>query len=227
MSSIEGRWIARFVLAISAEFIYLAGRTWLLRHWPAGVAQELAWCAWRLPFIAIYLGLFRRLIFAGPPGPMPRHPLLLIAIALVCVGIPVDPRPPDWSYRILLALTSPIVALREELFYRGIVQGFLERAIGAFPAMLVAAVVFVAFHFGAQPFTPWTVAWIFAVGLILGVLYQRTRNLWLAVALHAAIDFLSPLLPQLPVPHEADMIAAAAAAVCALAWWRLRPDARK
>ena len=220
MSSIEGRWVARFVLALSAELVYLAGRTWLLRHWPAGVAQELAWSAWRLPFVAIYLALFRELIFAAPPRPMPRHPLLIAAIALACVAIPLDPRPADWSYRLVLAFTSPIVGVREELFYRGIVQGFLERAIGPLPALLIASAVFLAFHFGAQPFTPSSVAWIFAQGLVLGVIYQRTRNIWLVAALHAAVDFVIPLVPQLPVASAFAMAADALAIACALAWRR-------
>jgi membrane protease YdiL (CAAX protease family) len=226
-SSLEAKWVARFVLALSAELIYLAGRTWLLRHWPAGVAQELAWNAWRLPFIAIYLALFRSLIFAAPARPMPRHPLLLAAIALACVGIPIDPPSHDWNYRLVLAFTSPIVGVREELFYRGIVQGFLERAIGPLPALLVACAVFVAFHYGAQPFTASSVAWIFAVGFVLGVIYQRTQSIWLVAALHAAVDFVSPLVPQLPVPPGIAMAADGAAIGLALAWWRADRGARK
>ena len=226
MSSIEGRWVARFVLAISAELVYLAGRTWLLRHWPDGITQELAWNAWRLPFIAIYFWLFRELIFSGPARPVPRHPLLFFAIALSLVGVPVDPRSSDWGYRLVLAFTSPIVGLREELIYRGIVQGFLERVIGPGRAIWMASAVFLAFHYGAQPFTPWNITSIFALGFILGVVYQRTRNLWLVAALHAAVDFIGPVTPQLPVAPGIAIAADVLAVIWAFLWWRVDRDAR-
>ena len=119
------------------------------------------------------------------------------------------------------AVTSPIVGLREELFYRAILQGYLERHLGPLRAIVVATVIFTAYHVGAQPMNIVSVTGIAGTGAILGVIYQRTRNLWLVATLHAAIDALYSLAPACPASPGLLVMCNVLAGMLALVWWRV------
>lgn len=69
---------------------------------------------------------------------------------------------PWWA--LALGLTS---AIGEELFFRGLMLGLLERQLGTWPAVVFQAVAFAALH--PAPRRAWAyTAWTFAVGLLLG-----------------------------------------------------------
>jgi membrane protease YdiL (CAAX protease family) len=89
-------------------------------------------------------------------------------------------------YAVLTGFAWGIV---QELLYRGWLQTELVRRFGAIAGVLVANVVFT--------FGPLHVDWlaggsvdrgmigaIFAIGLLFGVLYQRSGNLWIPAVLH-------------------------------------------
>lgn len=206
---------------MSAELVYLAGRTWLLREIPQGLAQEIAWSAWRFAFLALYFWLFRRYI---PPKVerrgMPRHPVLAAALVLVVLEAS-NHGPRDFHYALALAVTTPIVGLREELLYRVILQGYLERHMGPLFAVVLASAVFTAYHMGSQPMNAVSVTGIAATGLVLGVIYQRTRNFWLVAALHAGIDVLYALVPSIAWAPGALVACNVLGGMWALVWWRV------
>jgi membrane protease YdiL (CAAX protease family) len=87
--------------------------------------------------------------------------------------------------RLVFALTTPVVALREEAFYRFILQGALERRVHGAAAVMVSASVFTLFHLGVQPIE----ISLFAFGVITGAIYLRTRNLALVVVYHLFVDW--------------------------------------
>jgi membrane protease YdiL (CAAX protease family) len=214
---------------MSAELVYLAGRTWLLREIPYGVGQELAWTAWRVPFLALYYWLFRGYLAPrSEQRSMPRHPLLVVALVLGLAGVGFH-GPRDPQFALILAATTPIIGLREELIYRVILQGYLDRYMPPLRAILLSNVVFTAYHVGSQPMNVVSVTGIFATGITLGVIYERTRNLWLVAALHAGIDVLYALSPPLPIGAGAIFACNVLAAMAAIIWWRVdldRPDAK-
>ena len=219
----------RFALAMALEFVYLAGRTWILDRWDYGITREFLWSAWRVPFVAIYLAMLPPFLFAGEQRRgMPWHPLLLAALALSFVEIPVvvDVER-DFPYQAVLAATTPIVGLREEIFYRGILQGSLERVLGPVPAILATAVIFTAYHYGAQPLNIVTVTGITAFGVIFGAIYQRTRNIWLLAALHALVDVLYAFSPHLGIEWGLAFLCNGLALICALCWWRVDIERRQ
>ena len=82
----------------------------------------------------------------------------------------------------------------QEAIYRGVLQSELSRRFGAIAGILVANI---AFTFGPLHFyhlfeTENPIAMfgaIFAIGLLFGVLFQRSRNLWIVGVLHGIGDF--------------------------------------
>lgn len=118
-------------------------------------------------------------------------------------------------------MTTPIAALREELFYRAILLGSLERAMHPVAAILLAALLFVLSHIGAQPFTLLTISSLAVLGVMLGVVYQRTRILWLVVCIHSVFN-VAILLIQVDTYQPFLAFTANSLAILAvLGWWSL------
>jgi membrane protease YdiL (CAAX protease family) len=92
----------------------------------------------------------------------------------------------------LAALAAAVVAVvppAEELFFRGLLYGWLRRRLGCAPAVVVDALLFGAAH--GQPALLLPLA---AVGAGLCLLYERTRTLWAPTLAHAALNALSVAL---------------------------------
>ena len=81
-------------------------------------------------------------------------------------------------------------AFSQELQFRGLLMGGLERVLGPGWANLGQASFFGLTHLAVSyqgpvgPFVPVTIA----VGLVLGYIVQRTNSLWPAVVIHAVAD---------------------------------------
>lgn len=79
----------------------------------------------------------------------------------------------------------------EELLFRGVVQGLFRRAYGVVPGVVIASVLFGAVHITAL-FTSGagtaslavTIGITIALGVVLGALYERTRNLFVPILAH-------------------------------------------
>ncbi|WP_255169516.1 CPBP family intramembrane glutamic endopeptidase [Natrononativus amylolyticus] len=94
---------------------------------------------------------------------------------------------------IWLALLSiVVVAPAEEYLFRGVIQGRLRNTFGPASAIVVASLLFGSMHFGN-----WTgslatvVGWallITGVGVVMGVLYERTNNLTVPIIAHAVYN---------------------------------------
>ncbi|MCM3340558.1 CPBP family intramembrane metalloprotease [Paenibacillus sp. MER TA 81-3] len=109
--------------------------------------------------------------------------------------------------KLLLGLLLPLVqaALPEEIFYRYILQTRLEKAIGAFAGIVLSAILFSLFHLPSRYLLASGVEGIagdlssillgtilpaFVIGIILGYLWYKFRNIWILIALHYGIDIL-------------------------------------
>ena len=88
-----------------------------------------------------------------------------------------------------------IAALLEEIAYRGLLFGILERTWGTLPAMWLQSLVFSAMHLANAEDRASTVELLTTAvsGVLLGALwtmvYVYTRNLWVVTAHHAAWNF--------------------------------------
>lgn len=101
-------------------------------------------------------------------GPFPGTPASLIAIVLSAITI------------------IGAAALTEELYFRGLLYGQLDRRWG-----LASAVVGSAGLFGLAHFEPNAFPSLFALGLVLGLLRMRTNSFWPGVGVHAANNLLA------------------------------------
>jgi len=108
---------------------------------------------------------------------------------------------------LLVPITVFAVAPAEELLFRGIVQGEFRRAYGPLPAVVIASLLFGISHSGALSgsgqITYLAVASI--LGLVLGVVYERTDNVVVTIAIHAAWNCMLYLSEWLAVVHGIEL----------------------
>lgn len=89
------------------------------------------------------------------------------------------------------ALVIPMVtAMGEELLFRVIFFGILEEITGSLVAILISSAVFGLAHAanpGASPFALFALS--IELGVMLSLAYILTRNVWIAVGVHAGWNF--------------------------------------
>ncbi len=85
-------------------------------------------------------------------------------------------------------------AVGEELFFRGMIQSFMIKAVkNIYIGIVITAIIFSAFHFQFLGFLPRML-----LGIILGCLFVWSKNLWVSVFAHflnngtaVTLDFLN------------------------------------
>ena len=93
-----------------------------------------------------------------------------------------------------------IPGFTEELFFRGILFRYIEKAAGSWIALALSSAAFGAAHL-LNPGATWFSSFAIAVeaGILLGAVYMLTRRLWAAMGLHAAWNFTQGWIFGLPV----------------------------
>ena len=101
--------------------------------------------------------------------------------------------PPNWFWELFskifesdfgiygailkIVILAPVI---EELIFRGVIMHGLIRNYSKFTAVFVSALMFALFHLN-----PWQFPATFILGLLLGILMLRTRNIYLCILGHA------------------------------------------
>lgn len=101
--------------------------------------------------------------------------------------------------------------LIEEFFFRGFLQSRLSALLKSTTgSIIVSAIIFGLVHApglylrgaGSEGieeqlpfsfFSAYTIVYMSTAGLFLGIIYNKTKNLWLVIAIHAAVDLLPNL----------------------------------
>jgi membrane protease YdiL (CAAX protease family) len=98
------------------------------------------------------------------------------------------PTPANWT----LAAWSAVVfaPLAEELLFRVVLQGWLEKYLPAAGAIAASSLAFAAMHFGSWP-DPLA---LLPLAVVLGYLYYRRRSLLAPVVLHGAFNGFNLLI---------------------------------
>ncbi len=100
------------------------------------------------------------------------------------VEVIFDPR------TIFLAFGSAVlVAFYEELIFRGYLLSNLMDSFPKWLALLISALLFMIFHWTNLGFFP--LANMFIMGLILGLYFIYTRNLWFSICFHIGWIFMA------------------------------------
>jgi uncharacterized protein len=95
----------------------------------------------------------------------------------------------DASGRLAITMLAVAAApLLEELVFRGVIQGSLERRWGITVAMATTALLFALIHF-----RPWVLPLHLVLGLSFGYAVYATRSIWAGVMLHAANNAMAML----------------------------------
>lgn len=105
---------------------------------------------------------------------------------------------PTTSFFWLILGISILAPIAEELLFRGIIQGELQRAMPEWAAIIIQGLVFALFHM-----QPIQVSYVILPGLLLGLAYAWTRTLWVPIVMHIAFNFLGSVLPALVGEDEA------------------------
>ncbi len=96
-----------------------------------------------------------------------------------------------WSAFVWVLSLSAIVALLEEVTFRGLFYRSARESSGIWPACIYQAVLFASVHY---PNPPTAIAAAFLFGVIMGLLVEKTGSLWGAVAAHWANNCVWMLL---------------------------------
>jgi uncharacterized protein len=149
--------------------------------------------------VAVILPLFA-LGFVGVVRFACAHAPQLVPGSCFRAAHPIWRVPPDF-FRWQIAAQLVVVALPEELFFRGYVQGRLQdalptrRTLGGAPigwAWLVAAALFGLGHY-LVTFEPQMLTRVFP-GLVFGWMFARTRSILAGTIFHAACNLIMAVL---------------------------------
>ena len=136
--------------------------------------------------------------------------LLSVLVTSVLGGLGIEPdlglaesalnRAEPWVLVVALVVVAPVA---EEIFFRGIAFNAWEREYGTRRAIYGTAALFAVIHGSVFALAP-----IFLLGLVLALLYRRTRSLPATIALHATFNAVSVAITllvrfdilQIPLP---------------------------
>jgi sodium transport system permease protein len=198
------------VVLVLAFYGSLSMRGWPI-HWMVLMLQYGGFLAPTLALVALFGFDWRRtLAFRRPPVAAVAAAVLLGATAWLFAGGVVSrllPPPesltramqrliqlgddpmPLWVVWLVLGLTPGIC---EELFFRGLIFSGMRR-LGAWPAVLVTALLFGLAHASIYRLLP-----TFILGVLLGVLRWRSGSVLPGIAMHATNNGLIGTLAQRP-----------------------------
>ena len=100
---------------------------------------------------------------------------------------------------LLWARLCVLVAVFEENFFRGYLQATLADGFGFWPAALLLALGFAAFHIPNAGETWPGIAMLFCFALLAAFTLRRTGELWFIMGLHAAWDWAHVFLFSVPI----------------------------
>jgi uncharacterized protein len=122
------------------------------------------------------------------------YPLILLAQALSYFLVGDTASPQDivqflaqssgWrDLGAVIVLAVVVAPVAEELIFRGYLYGVLRKYSGRFWAVIISSFLFAGIH-GHLP----SFAGLLLFGAILALIYERTSNLWVPVAVHALFN---------------------------------------
>ena len=96
----------------------------------------------------------------------------------------------DWTALTKSFFSFLVVAVGEEVLFRGIIFRMIDQRWGMTVALIVSALIFGFMHITNSNATVWSsVAIAVEAGLLLGAAYKWAGNLWLPIGIHWAWNF--------------------------------------
>ena len=189
------------ILVVEATFMVLT-RVLLARYPHDVIGVELARSLLRFLAVSAYWYALPELIEPQSTESSLRQPVLLLALALF-LSVPLltgDLGKMSQATRWVFAATSILVALKEEIAFRALIQNLLAKRFGNLVAVLGATALFTASHIGVIPASFHAYSQVAAAGLFLGIVFVHTQRLWLVIWLHTFYDALVFVTPVFSPP---------------------------
>ncbi len=170
---------AGLIGAIYFFAIYRRGLAWAeigLRPLPQGWLVRAAAVALIAFILASLVNLGVQSLMDEPP-PNPQFNLIA---------------PDGFSWRgllITLAFVGAIVPFAEELFFRGLIYGWLRRRMSVSYAAAVSGLGFAVLH-GIW----WLIPALALLGIVLALIYERSGSIWTAVITHGLFNSFTTVL---------------------------------
>ncbi len=98
------------------------------------------------------------------------------------------------TYGCAWATAFFLVALSEEMLFRGYLQTALSRLIGFWPAAVILSAAFGLVHLSNRETVPLSIAAATAVGLILSLCLRLSGSLWWGIGYHSAWNWAQSYL---------------------------------
>jgi uncharacterized protein len=90
--------------------------------------------------------------------------------------------------------------IAEEIICRGVLYRISEEGLGTWWALAISALFFGGAHLGNPNATIWSaLAIAIEAGILLALIYNLTRSLWVVIGLHAAWNFSEGVIYGIPV----------------------------
>ncbi|MBS1917177.1 MAG: CPBP family intramembrane metalloprotease [Bacteroidetes bacterium] len=96
---------------------------------------------------------------------------------------------PDINHLFISAGILMMVAFSEEIVFRGYILNNLMESFNKWVALLVSALLFAAMHFANDSYNFFAFINVLLAGVLLGINYIYTKNLWFAIFFHFAWNF--------------------------------------
>ncbi len=94
-----------------------------------------------------------------------------------------------FSVLVLPFITLAVLALSEELFFRGILYRILEQWLGTIIALIIPSLIFGLVHIPNENITGLGILGATIGGLLMGIMYTYTKRLWLPLSFHFGWNF--------------------------------------
>ena len=109
----------------------------------------------------------------------------------------------DWEKQLFSFTLFFLVAVSEEIFFRGILFRMINRRWNIWAALVISALIFGGLHIFNDNATLWSsIAIAIEAGSLLGAAYAYNKNLWLPIGIHWIWNYTQGNILGFPVSGE-------------------------
>lgn len=109
----------------------------------------------------------------------------------------------DWEKQLFSFTLFFLVAVSEEIFFRGILFRMINRRWNIWAALVISALIFGGLHIFNDNATLWSsIAIAIEAGSLLGAAYAYSKNIWLPIGIHWIWNYTQGNVLGFPVSGE-------------------------
>ena len=112
----------------------------------------------------------------------------------------------DWEKQLFSFTLFFLVAVSEEIFFRGILFRMINRRWNIWAALVISALIFGGLHIFNNNATLWSsIAIAIEAGSLLGAAYAYSKNIWLPIGIHWIWNYTQGNILGFPVSGEDNL----------------------